>query len=127
MEVSRRAVGFACLASARYGSVVSLSHVTPVRPSLSVLFLKVSCESIQTRKFRTAASLSREAAPEVRPTGSLAPSQPRDTSKLFKNADEAVADIKSGSVILSAGFGLCGTAGMPQLPPVTLHPLRLYG
>ena len=31
-------------------------------------------------------------------------------NKVFKSADEAVADIKSGSVLLSAGFGLCGTA-----------------
>lgn len=35
----------------------------------------------------------------------------RGASKVYKNADEAVADIKSGSTILSAGFGLCGTAG----------------
>ena len=35
----------------------------------------------------------------------------RGASKLFKDADEAVADIESGSTILSAGFGLCGTAG----------------
>ncbi|KAI1617071.1 3-oxoacid CoA-transferase subunit A [Exophiala viscosa] len=34
----------------------------------------------------------------------------RTRSKLFKDADEAVADLKSGSTILSAGFGLCGTA-----------------
>lgn len=32
-------------------------------------------------------------------------------SKLVESADEAVADIKSGSTILSAGFGLCGVAG----------------
>lgn len=29
---------------------------------------------------------------------------------MFKDADEAVADLKSGSVILSSGFGLCGVA-----------------
>ncbi|MCJ1326378.1 hypothetical protein MMC10_003042 [Thelotrema lepadinum] len=34
----------------------------------------------------------------------------RSTSKLWDNADKAVADVKSGSTILSAGFGLCGTA-----------------
>ncbi|KAK5465289.1 hypothetical protein LTS15_001852 [Exophiala xenobiotica] len=34
----------------------------------------------------------------------------RTRSKLFKDADEAVADLKSGSTIFSAGFGLCGTA-----------------
>ena len=31
------------------------------------------------------------------------------SSKVYPSADEAVADIKSGSTILSAGFGLCGT------------------
>ena len=35
----------------------------------------------------------------------------RGASKIFENADKAVADLKSGSIILSAGFGLCGTAG----------------
>lgn len=40
-----------------------------------------------------------------------APKIVRGGSKLYKNADAAVADLKSGSTILSAGFGLCGTAG----------------
>ena len=44
----------------------------------------------------------------------LAPTIERGASKLFKDADEAVADLKSGSVILSSGFGLCGVAGMYQ-------------
>ena len=35
----------------------------------------------------------------------------RPESKLFKNADAAVADVRSGSTILSSGFGLCGVAG----------------
>ncbi|OCL06818.1 succinyl-CoA:3-ketoacid-coenzyme A transferase [Glonium stellatum] len=34
----------------------------------------------------------------------------RSASKLFSSADEAVADIQSGSTILSSGFGLCGVA-----------------
>ena len=42
----------------------------------------------------------------------LTPTVSRGQSKLFKDADEAVADLKSGSTILSSGFGLCGTAGM---------------
>ncbi|XHG06344.1 hypothetical protein AWENTII_009549 [Aspergillus wentii] len=41
---------------------------------------------------------------------SLAPKIERGGSKLFKNADEAVADLKSGSTLLSSGFGLCGVA-----------------
>jgi 3-oxoacid CoA-transferase len=40
-----------------------------------------------------------------------APKIVRGGSKIYKDADAAVADLKSGSTILSAGFGLCGTAG----------------
>lgn len=39
-----------------------------------------------------------------------APAKQRGGSKVWNSADEAVADIKSGSTVLSAGFGLCGTA-----------------
>ncbi|CAO2652431.1 Nn.00g007140.m01.CDS01 [Neocucurbitaria sp. VM-36] len=38
------------------------------------------------------------------------PTIDRSKSKLFKDADEAVADVQSGSTVLSAGFGLCGVA-----------------
>ncbi|KAK4542478.1 hypothetical protein LTR36_006730 [Oleoguttula mirabilis] len=55
------------------------------------------------RTFRTSSALSREA-----PGG--APEKVRGQRKVFDSVDEAVADIKSGSIILSAGFGLCGTA-----------------
>ncbi|KAL4911766.1 hypothetical protein BDW62DRAFT_45735 [Aspergillus aurantiobrunneus] len=41
---------------------------------------------------------------------SRAPAIDRAASKLFKSADEAVADLKSRSTILSSGFGLCGVA-----------------
>ncbi|OCK78305.1 succinyl-CoA:3-ketoacid-coenzyme A transferase subunit B [Lepidopterella palustris CBS 459.81] len=41
---------------------------------------------------------------------SLAPPINRGRSKVFNSADDAVADIQSGSTILSAGFGLCGVA-----------------
>lgn len=40
-----------------------------------------------------------------------APDKPRRGFKLFESADEAIADVKDGDVILSAGFGLCGVAG----------------
>ncbi|KKK15016.1 succinyl-CoA:3-ketoacid-coenzyme A transferase [Aspergillus rambellii] len=43
-------------------------------------------------------------------TRARAPAIDRSASKLFKNADEAVADLQSGSTILSSGFGLCGVA-----------------
>jgi len=44
----------------------------------------------------------------------LTPTVSRGASKLFKDVDAAVADLKSGSTILSSGFGLCGTAGMSK-------------
>jgi 3-oxoacid CoA-transferase len=42
---------------------------------------------------------------------------------VYKNADQAVADIENGSVILSAGFGLCGTAGNSNTP--SYFPIQL--
>ncbi|KAK7748234.1 hypothetical protein SLS62_008786 [Diatrype stigma] len=43
--------------------------------------------------------------------GKPTPTKPtRGGSKIFQSADEAIADIEDGSVILSAGFGLCGVA-----------------
>ncbi|KAH9889727.1 succinyl-CoA:3-ketoacid-coenzyme A transferase-like protein [Xylariomycetidae sp. FL2044] len=38
------------------------------------------------------------------------PSSARGGSKVFKSADDAIADLKDGDVVLSAGFGLCGVA-----------------
>ena len=43
-------------------------------------------------------------------------SQRGGASKLYQTADVAVADIKSGSTILSSGFGLCGVAGALTSP-----------
>lgn len=40
-----------------------------------------------------------------------APNKPSSTpSKLYSSADDAVADIQPGAVVLSSGFGLCGVA-----------------
>ena len=55
--------------------------------------------------------LQKSSAPnDDREIESLAPPKQRGGSKVYRSADEAVADIKSGSTILSAGFGLCGVA-----------------
>lgn len=40
-----------------------------------------------------------------------APSKTKRNSKVYNSADEAIADVEDGTVILSAGFGLCGVAG----------------
>ncbi|KAK9791959.1 putative Succinyl-CoA:3-ketoacid-coenzyme A transferase [Seiridium cardinale] len=47
------------------------------------------------------------------------PKPKRGGSKVFKSADDAVADLQDGSVILSAGFGLCGVAGLKNLTAVS--------
>ncbi|KAK0387858.1 hypothetical protein NLU13_4103 [Sarocladium strictum] len=52
----------------------------------------------------------------------------RGGSKLYRDADAAVADIQSGSTILSAGFGLCGVAdtlisALRARGPESLHSL----
>ncbi|KAK7426679.1 hypothetical protein QQZ08_006857 [Neonectria magnoliae] len=49
-------------------------------------------------------------------------------TKLFRDADAAVADVKSGSTILSSGFGLCGVAdtliaALNRRGPESLHSL----
>ncbi|KAF1942949.1 3-oxoacid CoA-transferase [Clathrospora elynae] len=58
----------------------------------------------------------------------LAPIIDRSKSKVFKDADEAVADLQPGSTVLSAGFGLCGVAdtliaAMQKRGPQSLHSL----
>lgn len=79
------------------------------------------CQSQQQwrhrRGFQTSARLRRE----VKTT-------PQGLSKFYSSADDAVADIKSGSIVLSAGFGLCGTAetiiaAMNRRGPENLHSL----
>ncbi|ORY70456.1 succinyl-CoA:3-ketoacid-coenzyme A transferase 1 [Pseudomassariella vexata] len=45
-----------------------------------------------------------------RPAAAAAPARQRSGSKVFKSADEAIADLQDGMTLLSAGFGLCGVA-----------------
>jgi 3-oxoacid CoA-transferase len=89
------------------------------------------CSNMATRRISTACGATsgrntRLGAPGSRQTAAIrydqqdantkarhdtVPNIVRGASKIFENADKAVADLKSGSIILSAGFGLCGTAG----------------
>ncbi|KAL2406340.1 Succinyl-CoA:3-ketoacid coenzyme A transferase 1, mitochondrial [Exophiala dermatitidis] len=59
----------------------------------------------QRRKFCASASLKEARVPfqqsEVRH---------RSASKVYASADDAIADLKDGTTILSSGFGLCGVA-----------------
>lgn len=64
--------------------------------------------------YRWATPSAKQYAPLLRRLYSTDPptsARARGGSKVFKSADEAIADIKDGSVVLSAGFGLCGVAG----------------
>lgn len=97
------------VSACKLGSLARLSHITSTRKTLllSVIIQRRDTPQHQTRKFKTGRGLSREAE-----SGRLVvPAPERGLSKLFKDADAAVADLQSGSTILSAGFGLCGTAG----------------
>ncbi|KAI4618120.1 uncharacterized protein J4E87_008130 [Alternaria ethzedia] len=65
---------------------------------------------------------------QLRSISQSAPMIDRSKSKLFKDADEAVADVQPGSTVLSAGFGLCGVAdtligAMKKRGPQSLHSL----
>lgn len=93
---------------------LSRQAIAACRPRL---YLGVRCSSVLPlpTTWRSQYSYSTTA-----PRLSLAPKIERGGSKVFKDADAAVADIQSGSMILSSGFGLCGVAGARFLT------LRLY-
>ncbi|RFU26091.1 hypothetical protein B7463_g10245, partial [Scytalidium lignicola] len=95
MATARRAI--VCLSRRSIRGPVACSY-----PRLPVPQRGIRC-------FQTYGKLN-EAPTPTQSGGDVAPKVIRGQSKLFKDADEAVADIKSGSMILSSGFGLCGTA-----------------
>ena len=105
MAVVRRRGVF--LAECPCNALAAFASVRPrhVQPAACQLRLRTGAR----RTFiETTDSLTR--TPTGRKPG-LAPDKKRGASKVYKDADEAVKDIKSGSTILSAGFGLCGVAG----------------
>ncbi|KAJ3494990.1 hypothetical protein NLG97_g3711 [Lecanicillium saksenae] len=63
----------------------------------NVALRKASAPKLRCRNFMTSPSI-------------LSQKQHSGYSKLWDSADHAVADVKSGSTVLSAGFGLCGVA-----------------
>ncbi|KAI9686295.1 MAG: hypothetical protein M1820_010669 [Bogoriella megaspora] len=82
-----------------------LSFTRPRIKAASPITCQLQFRSIGLRGLQYTAT-SHDTGEEV----DLAPRKERGGSKVFKTADDAVADIKSGSTILSAGFGLCGVA-----------------
>jgi hypothetical protein len=82
-----------------------LHQVLPHHPSPRVVEILPAVRYLSTTPFRN----KQEA--DINEKRGLAAVVVRGASKLFKDADSAVADLRSGSTILSSGFGLCGTAG----------------
>lgn len=95
------------------------SRISALRP------IPAQCRVNQYRdmRWRVVASRRNYSAPVSRE-----PRIDRSQSKLFRSADEAVADLQSGSTVLSAGFGLCGVAetlihAIKRRGPQSLHSL----
>lgn len=91
-------------------STIFRAFVASPRPSRCRLTYEIPTKSftLRTRNARFfSTSKSRGEAPRPQETH---PSPSRPKSKIFESADEAVKDIKDGSTLLSAGFGLCGVA-----------------
>lgn len=96
LTMAARVLPYACRASSQH---LARFCSSPLRNPIAV-----------TRTFHAAASRYEQQA-NVKVKRDPAPKIVRSDSKLFKDADSAVADLQNGSTILSAGFGLCGTAG----------------
>ncbi|WPG98957.1 succinyl-CoA:3-ketoacid-coenzyme A transferase-like protein [Acrodontium crateriforme] len=97
----------------------SAIKVRGLNSSRAVCLVRPQTKSV--RNFHYSRSWRREAA-------GGAPAKVRGQHKVFDSVDEAVADIQSGSTVLSAGFGLCGTAetiiaAMVRRGPENLHSL----
>lgn len=75
-------------------SLCSRSPIPPTRASYAFIVRTQSQLALSRRQRRAYSS-----APKI-----------DRSKKLFDSADTAVADLQSGSTILSAGFGLCGVA-----------------
>ncbi|KAK4172202.1 putative succinyl-CoA:3-ketoacid-coenzyme A transferase [Triangularia setosa] len=115
--VGRRAIALSssrgsCARQLQLSLRITTTTTSTLKPSLTTNFA-------QTRFFSHTRSWRRE----------IPVSEPkRRGSKVWASVDEAVADIKSGSVLLSAGFGLCGVAStliaaLRRRGPESLHSL----
>ncbi|KAL7804853.1 hypothetical protein V8C44DRAFT_342455 [Trichoderma aethiopicum] len=74
------------------------------------LITAVSAQLLHTPRIQISVPRSRFLSTTALRFSQQQKSQVRPKSKVVESADEAVADIKSGSVLLSSGFGLCGIA-----------------
>jgi hypothetical protein len=98
--MATRRISAVCIANTGYRSLPLLPRNPTLRGTRVPVARYLSTSQIRY-KHEANTKVKRDPAPTV----------VRGVSKLFKDADSAVADLTSGSTILSAGFGLCGTAG----------------
>ncbi|KAL3470895.1 hypothetical protein BJX99DRAFT_250880 [Aspergillus californicus] len=94
-------------------AVLRVSALTLSRKATNVARVQLCFRAYQRTCYRPSVSGARANHSTSSPTieqPTKAPRIDRAASKLFKDADEAVADLQSGSTILSSGFGLCGVA-----------------
>ncbi|OAA55457.1 Coenzyme A transferase [Cordyceps fumosorosea ARSEF 2679] len=85
------------MASAMRPIVARITLRRSIAPLGRATFLKTQAQTHHRRTFITTTTL-------------LSQKKPAAYSKLWDSADHAVADVKSGATVLSAGFGLCGVA-----------------
>ncbi|PTB63492.1 3-oxoacid CoA-transferase [Trichoderma citrinoviride] len=74
------------------------------------LITTVSAQLLQTPRIQVSRPRGRFLSTTAFRFSQQQQSQVRPKSKVVESADAAVADVKSGSVLLSSGFGLCGIA-----------------
>lgn len=99
------------MASSRGVPILLCRHAKHLQPRIPVVISTCRVSKCEHRTFSTSRARTQRLhsrRPDV--DSSTPPKIQRGASKVWKSADEAVADIQSGSVILSAGFGLCGVA-----------------
>lgn len=96
-------------APAAAAAPLCLSRYNCLRRNNGTVALASSTAAVSSRRLFSSSTARRSADPSPSPD-SKAPGPIRGGSKLFPDADAAVADVKSGSTILSSGFGLCGVA-----------------
>ncbi|KKY19963.1 putative coenzyme a [Diplodia seriata] len=93
------------LQRAGFCTALSTPRSTALLPPTIRHALRNSPQQQQCRTFQKDATSTTTTAAATK-----APPKNRSASKLYPTADAAVADIQSGSTLLSAGFGVCGIA-----------------
>ncbi|KAI3396072.1 hypothetical protein diail_489 [Diaporthe ilicicola] len=87
-----------------------LARYNCLRTNATVALASSTRAATTPRRLFSSSTVRRSAGSSAQESESKAPAPTRGASKLYPDADAAVADVKSGSVILSSGFGLCGVA-----------------